>query len=142
MPYPSGALTGARDAHNGIDVVPPGSGGGVPVDQIVAYRWDPIALQFVEIPVQVDERYYYCLSNPPSSFSVYSGTDKELTYAWDTEAWMKIAGTCTSDYPSGFGPKPDPVPTLDDDDEIVFMASDAGPQAPLGALALAPPGTS
>src|SRR5207245_198827 len=56
--------------------------------------------------------------------------------------WMKIAGTCTSDYPSGFGPKPDPVPTLDDDDEIVFMASDAGPQAPLGALALAPPGSS
>jgi hypothetical protein len=90
----------------------------------------------------VDQRYYYCLSNPPSGFSAYSGTDKELTYAWDVEAWMKIAGTCTSDYPAGFGPKPDPVPTLDDDDEIVFMASDAGPQAPPGALALAPPGTS
>ena len=35
---------------------------------------------------------------------------------------------------------PDPVPTLDNDDEIVFMARDAGPQAPLGAPA--PPGTS
>jgi Big-like domain-containing protein len=141
-PYPSGSsfatFLAGRDAHNGIDVPTPAT--GVSVGDIVAFRWDGVG--FVEIPVQVDQRYYYCLSNPPSSFSVYSGTDKELTYAWDTESWMKIAGTCTADYPSGFGPKPDPVPTLDDDDEIVFMASDAGPQAPLGALALAPPGTS
>jgi hypothetical protein len=142
-PYPSGtsfaeSFTGGRDAHNGIDVPTPAI--GVSVDQIVAYRWDGTA--FVEIPVQVDQRYYYCLSNPPSGFSAYSGTDKELTYAWDTESWMKIDGTCTSAYPAGFGPKPDPVPTLDDDDEIAFMASDAGPQAPTGALLLAPPGTS
>ena len=143
MPYPSGALTGARDAHNGIDVVPPGSGGGVPVDQIVAYRWDPLALQFVEIPVQVDERYYYCLSNPPSGFAVYSGTDKELTYAWDVESWKKIGNDpsgCSTAYLPGDGPKADPVPNLDDDDEIVFMWSDAGPQAPIGAPD--PPGTT
>src|SRR5207245_5190875 len=38
------------------------------------------------------------------------------------------------------GPTPDPVPTLDDDDEIVFMASDAGAQAPLGTPP--PPDTS
>src|SRR5882672_8081857 len=142
-PYPSGTsfaqgFTGGRDAHNGTDVPTPAAGVGV--DQIVAYRWD--GAQFVEIPVQVDQRYFYCLSNPPSGFSMYSGTDKELTYAWDVEAWMKVDGTCAAAYPSGVGPKPDPVPTLDDDDEIVFMASDAGAQAPLGALALAPPGTS
>jgi len=139
MPYPSGTpFLGGRDAHNGTDVPTPAI--GVSVHDIVAFRWD--GTQFVEIPVQVDERYYYCLSNPPSGFSTYSGTDKELTYAWDNETWMKIAGTCAGEYPSGFTPKPDPVPTLDDDDEIVFMASDAGSQAPLGALALAPPGTS
>ena len=142
-PYPSGtsfaqSFTGGRDAHNGTDVPTPAV--GVPVDEIVAFRWDGV--QFVEIPVQVDQRYYYCLSNPPSGFSMYSGTDKELTYAWDVEAWMKIAGTCAAAYLPGFGPKADPVATLDDDDEIVFMASDAGPQAPAGALALAPPGTS
>ena len=142
MPYPSGALTGARDAHNGTDVVPPGAGAGVPVNEIVAYRWDPDQLppQFVEIPVQVDEKYYYCLSNPNSDFGVYSGTDKELTYAWDVESWKKIAGECSTEYLPGDGPKPDPVANLDDDDEIVFMWSDAGPQAPSGALD--PPGTT
>lgn len=138
MPYPSGALTGARDAHNGTDVVPPTAGGGVPVDQIVAYRWD--GLQFVEIPVQVDEKYYYCLSNPPSGFAIYSGTDQELTYAWDVESWKKIDGQCSTAYLPGDAPKPDPVANLDDDDEIVFMWSDAGAQAPLATLD--PPGTT
>ncbi len=38
QPYPSGALTGERDAHNGIYIAPPAI--GVPVDQIAAYRWD------------------------------------------------------------------------------------------------------
>src|SRR6185503_11038879 len=59
-PYPSGT-TGGRDAHN-----------GVPVNEIVAYRWT--GLGFQEIPVQVDQRFGYCLSNPPSGFSFYSGT--------------------------------------------------------------------
>ncbi len=135
QPYPSGALIGSRDAHNGIDVVPPAL--GVPVDEIAAYRWD--GSQWVEIPVQVDQMYYYCLSNPNSDFGVYSGTDKELTYAWDTESWKKIGGVCDAEYGPGLSAEPDPVPTLDNDDEIVFMASDAGDQAPLGALP--PPGT-
>jgi len=130
QPYPSGALIGNRDAHNGIEVAPPAI--GVPVDEIAAYRWD--GAQFVEIPVQVDEMYYYCLSNPNSDFGVYSGTDKELTYAWDVESWKKVAGECTAEYAPGESAKPDPVPTLDADDEIVFMASDAGGQAPVGTL--------
>ncbi|MEO6030252.1 MAG: Ig-like domain-containing protein, partial [Candidatus Binatia bacterium] len=129
MPYPSGALTGARDAHNGTFLTPPAL--GLPVGEIAAYRWD--GAQFVEIPVQVDQMYPYCLSNPNSDFGVYSGTDMELTYAWDIESWKKIAGVCTAQYPLGEGPLPDPVPTLDDDDEVVFMASDAGSQAPVGA---------
>ncbi len=136
QPYPSGALIGNRDAHNGIEVAPPAV--GVPVDEIAAYRWD--GAQFVEIPVQVDERYYYCLSNPNSSFGVYSGTDKELTYAWDVESWKKVAGECSTEYAPGTSAKPDPVPTLDADDEIVFMASDAGAQAPVGTLP--PPGAT
>jgi hypothetical protein len=136
-PYPSGT-TGGRDAHNGTVVVPPDPRPGVPVSEIVAYRWTGLAFQ--EIPVQVDQRFYYCLSNPGSSFAIYSGTDKELTYAWDVESWKKTAGQCSAAYPPGDGPTADPVATLDDDDEIVFMASDAGLQAPLGALA--PLGTS
>ena len=96
MPYPSGALIGDRDAHNGISVVPPDARPGVAVDQIAAYRWDGIG--WVEIPVQVDQMYPYCLSNPHSDFGIYSGTDMELTYAWDTEAWKKIDGDCTTAY--------------------------------------------
>ncbi len=128
MPYPSGALTGERDAHNGVVI--PSLPIGAPVSQIAAYRWD--GTQFVEIPVQVDQMFPYCLSNPNSDFGVYSGTDLELTYAWDTESWKKTAGTCSAEYPLLQGPTPDPVPTLDDDDEVVFMASDAGTQAPVG----------
>jgi hypothetical protein len=129
MPYPSGALTGARDAHNGTFLTPPAV--GIPANEIAAYRWD--GAQFVEIPVQVDQMYPYCLSNPNSDFGVYSGTDMELTYAWDVESWKKIAGICSAEYPLGEGPLPDPVATLDDDDELVFMAIDAGAQAPVGA---------
>jgi hypothetical protein len=136
-PYPSGT-TGGRDAHNGTTIVPPDLRTGVPVEQIVAFRWS--GLQWVEIPVQVDERFHYCLSNPGSDFAIYSGTDKELTYAWDVESWKKTDGLCTASYPPSVGPTPDPVPGLDDDDEITFMARDAGQQAPLALLP--PPGTS
>ena len=128
-PYPSGGLTGERDAHGGTFVTPPAT--GIPVAEIAAYRWNGSA--FVEIPVQVDEMYPYCLSNPNSDFGVYSGTDMELSYAWDVESWKMTAGVCSKEYASGDGPVPDPVATLDDDDEIVFMASDAGSQAPVGA---------
>lgn len=136
-PYPSGT-TGGRDAHNGTTLVPPDVRTGVPVEQVVAFRWTGLA--WVEIRVQVDERYFYCLFNPGSSFALYSGTDKELTYAWDVESWKKTAGTCTAAYPPLVVPTPDPVAGLDDDDEIAFMASDAGAQAPLAVLP--PVGTS
>jgi hypothetical protein len=136
-PYPSGT-TGGRDAHNGTTVVPPDLRTGVAVDDVVAFRWTGVA--WVEIPVQVDQRFQYCLSNPPSGFSFYSGTDLELTYAWDVESWKKTGGQCVAAYPPGAAPTPDPVATLDDDDEVAFMASDAGQQAPLALLG--PPGTS
>jgi hypothetical protein len=116
-------LPGERSAHHGTLVAPPAT--GVPVSEIVAYKWTGV--RFKEIPVQVDQLYPYCLANENSETfgQYYSGTDYELTYAWDTESWKKTAGTCTAAYPAGEGPLPDPVPTLDNDDEIVFMASDA-----------------
>jgi hypothetical protein len=89
--------------------------------------------------VQVDQRYPYFLANGRSSFSTYSGTDTELTYQWDTEAWKMTGGQCAKAYPAGQGPTVDPIPTLDDDDEVTFMASDAGDQAPPG---LAPRGAT
>ena len=141
-PYPSGAAVtgdGVRDAHNGTIVVPPDPRGqGVPVDEVAAYRWN--GTRFVEVPVQVDERFPYFLANGNSDFSTYSGTDEELTYVWDVEAWNRTAGTCFAEHPAGVPIRtPDPVPGLDDDDEIVFMASDAGAKAP--ATATGPTGT-
>jgi hypothetical protein len=142
-PYPSGAnqVPGAdrvRDAHNGTLVVPPDSRQGVPVDRIAAYSWGNGG--WVEVPVQVDQRFPYFLANGNSSFAVYSGTDEELTYQWDVESWRKTAGTCDAQYPPGVSAMQDPVPTLDDDDEISFYASDAGAAAPGGALG--PPHTA
>lgn len=134
-PYPSGATDGVRDAHNGTLAVPPDARTGAPVDQLTAWRWD--GDRFRQVPVQVDQRFPYFLANGRSSFSTYSGTDTELTYQWDTEAWKMTAGECTKAYPAGQHAAVDPVPTLDDDDEVVFMASDAGAAAPAGAI---PPG--
>lgn len=137
-PYPSGAGPGERDAHNGSVVVPPDPRGeGVPVDHVVAFRWD--GGRFVEIPVQVDERFPWFLANGDSDFGLYSGTDEELTYAWDVEAWNRTAGECHATHPEGVAAVPDPVSGLDDDDEIAFMAADAGGRAP--AAALGPAGT-
>ena len=163
-PYPSGATTtgdGVRHAHNGTITVPPDARPGADVDAIAAYRWN--GRKFTEVPVQVDQRFPYFLANGRSDFSVYSGTDEELTYAWapdrhatGEESWKKAFGDCTARYataaenaalPDHVSPAPagsgdtlgytgamqDPVPTLDDDDEVVFMARDAGPAAPAGA---------
>jgi hypothetical protein len=101
-PYPSGVTSamggdGVRSAHNGIITVPPDTRTGVNPDQIAAYRWDGLA--WSEVPVQVDQMYLYYLANGHSSFSIYSGTDQELTYAWNPtshsvgeESWKKVFG--------------------------------------------------
>jgi len=80
---PAGGLSGNQDAHHGTVSVPPDARTGVAVDQVVAYRWDGA---WVEIPVQVDEMYFYCLANPKSNpgvgFGAYSGpTCWEATYS-------------------------------------------------------------
>jgi hypothetical protein len=127
-----GTREGQRDAHAGQLVVPPDARQGVPVEKLAAYAW--VDGEFQEIPVQVDERFPYFLANGNSDFGIYSGTDEELTYAWDVESWKKTAGECEATYPEGETTMGDPVATLDDDDEIVFMADDAGGKAPSEAL--------
>lgn len=133
-PYPSGArqvpVDPVRSAHNGVLLYPPAGQPalpGVPVDQIAAYAYAEDGWR--EIPVQVDERMPYFLANANSSFSTYSGTDPELSYVWDTERWNPRDDTsgCRVAFDA---PTSDPVPGLDNDDEIVFMAKDAGGRAP------------
>lgn len=167
QPYPSGASAsgdGLRSAHNGTIVVPPDARKGVDPTDIAAFRWTTRGWR--EVPVQVDQRFPYFLANGRSTFSFYSGTDEELTYAWnpdghDTgeEAWRKVFGQCDARYARSLaevnaalkagwlnlGPQEkasaylhamtDPVPTLDDDDEIAVMARDAGAMAPAGTAA-------
>lgn len=90
----------ARSAHNGILTLPPDARTGIDPDQVAAYRWDGAV--WTEIPVQVDQRYPYLLANGHSSFSFYSGTSREVTYAWNPtahstgeESWKKVFGGIT-----------------------------------------------
>lgn len=111
MPWPSGVTAeyseqvdpslAVRTAHNGT--LAPAITSGVPVDEVAAYAWTQGAWR--EVPVQVDERYPYFLANARSDFAFYSGTDQELTYAWNPsahavgeEAWKKAFGDCTARY--------------------------------------------
>ncbi|MFN2545141.1 MAG: Ig-like domain-containing protein [Actinomycetota bacterium] len=143
-PNPLGSLAG-RDAHAGTLQVPQDPRAGVPVNQMTGFRWKGNGWR--QIPIQVDQRFPYFLANQNSSFQIYSWTDEELTYQWDQETWKKIAGECTAMYPDsahdpskmkGY-PTLDPVQGFDDDDELSFYVSDAGPQAPTDAPA--PPRT-
>jgi hypothetical protein len=108
-------------------------GAGTPVDKLLGYRWT--GTQFEQIPFQVDELATRYLSNNASTFSVYSQTDQHTTYVFDQERfrWTKSdpSDPCHA-VVDGAPTTPDPVPGLDTNDEVAFMASDAGFAAPAG----------
>src|SRR4051794_13366895 len=110
-------------------------GTGTPVDRLLGYRWNPASRRFVQIPFQVDEQFTRYLSNSASGFSVYSGQDQHTTYAYDREGFRWRDND--PDDPCAAKPDApvakDPVAGLDDNDELAFMASDAGPEAPADA---------
>lgn len=115
---------------------------GASTDRILGYRWD--GNQFVQIPLQVDERFTRYLTNNVSGFAFYSGVDQDLSYAFDREGYRFT----DSDPADPCRPIPrkdprygnerivaeaDPIPGLDDNDEVVFMVRSMGEQAPGGA---------
>jgi hypothetical protein len=114
---------------------------GTDVDRILAFRFDKKKDRFDQIPVQVDEVFTRYLDNSRSGFALYSGQDQHNTYAYDREGFRYTDSS--PDDPCLAIPRmvdgtrlkalPDPVPGLDDNDEIAFMFSDAGPRAPSGA---------
>ncbi|MDQ1439024.1 MAG: hypothetical protein QOK43_2653 [Acidimicrobiaceae bacterium] len=110
-------------------------GQGVPVDKLLGYRWDGTK-GWVQIPFQVDELATRYLSNANSGFAFYSESDQNLTYVYDQDRFNWTAedpaDPCHA-VPRGEPSSPDPVPGLDNNDEVAFMAADAGPQAPLDA---------
>ncbi|MDX6662860.1 MAG: hypothetical protein QOG09_962, partial [Solirubrobacterales bacterium] len=120
---------------------------GTPTDRLLGYRWDQAASKFVQIPFQVDEVFTRYLDNQASGFAIYSGEDQHTTYAFDREGFRFTANDPSdpckavaasdpaSSHPTPGGPEttPDPVPGLDNNDELSFMAGDAGARAPIGA---------
>ena len=86
----------------------------------------------------MDERFTRYLTNNESGFAFYSGMDKHTTYAFDREGWRFTASdpsdACLAAPRRGVVTTPDPIPGLDDNDEMVFMYSDTGPKpAPANA---------
>jgi hypothetical protein len=106
-------------------------GHGADVTKLLGYRWN--GKKFEQIPFQVDELATRYISNNASTFSVYSQTDQHPTYVFDQERfrWTKSdpADPCKA-VANGPATTPDPVPGLDTNDELAFMASDAGGEAP------------
>ena len=107
---------------------------GTPVDRLLGYRWDAGTRQFVQIPFQVDEVFTRYLDNSASGFAWYSGEDQHTTYAYDREGFRFFESDpnnpCIATTGGGPVTTPDPVQGLDDNDELAFMAADAGPRAP------------
>src|SRR3954466_8080398 len=112
-------------------------GEGVPTNRLLGYRWDTQTRAWKQIPFQVDEMFTRYLDNSASGFAVYSGEDKHTTYAFDREGWRYTksdpSNPCRAVPFDGQRTTPDPVKGLDDNDELAFMASDAGGPAPAGA---------
>ena len=108
---------------------------GTPADNLLGYRWD--GSKFVQIPFQVDEVFTRYLNNNYSGFGVYSGTDKHTTYAYDREGFRFTENSgengCIAAMKDKDEAAADPVKGLDSNDELAFMASDAGPMAPVDA---------
>ena len=109
---------------------------GTPVNRLLGYRWNPHAGKYVQIPFQVDEVFTRYLNNEASGFAVYSGEDQHTTYAFDREGFRYTKDGPPDDpcraQPAS-PPATDPVKGLDANDEVAFMASDAGPRAPASA---------
>src|SRR5438067_10160206 len=108
-------------------------GSGVDVHKLLGYRWN--GHKFVQIPFQVDEVATRYLSNDASTFSFYSETDQHLTYVFDQERFRWFgqdpADPCHAvPVDPAHITTPDTVPGLDANDELAFMASDAGDEAP------------
>src|SRR4051794_6270141 len=110
---------------------------GVPTNRLLGYRWNARSHKFQQIPFQVDQAFTRYLDNSASGFSVYSGQDQHTTYAYDHEGWRMYGqdpnDPCHAVAADGIKTTPDPVRGLDTNDELAFMASDAGPQAPSSA---------
>lgn len=149
--HPNPYDTSDKGEHNCYQPsrVPNNPNVGADTHRILGYRWD--GAKFVQIPLQVDEFFTRYITNNESGFAFYSGVDKETSPAWDREGFrysfddflLNGGNPCIpqpapgSTIINGKATTPDPVKGLDDNDQVVFMVSDAGdiatPGTPLPA---------
>ena len=137
---PPSASPGEGCAHNHyvkpeVDSADYAAPAGTPVDAMTGWRWDVKKSRFTQVPFQVDQMFVRYLDNSASGFAIYSGEDQHLSYEFDREGFRYTksdpSNPCLAIADSP--PATDPVKGLDTNDETVFMASDAGAQAPTGA---------
>jgi hypothetical protein len=93
---------------------------GTPVEDVVAFAYDASAGAFVQIPVQVDERYVYDVAR------VYEGiTDCYNTWCEDLPGHVVTLGYADARAAAG----PDPTAAFDADDEVALLLADFGDPA-------------
>ncbi|MEA2473280.1 MAG: hypothetical protein QOE06_1195 [Thermoleophilaceae bacterium] len=109
-------------------------GGGIATDLLLGYRYDTATKSWRQIPFQVDEMFTRYLNNSASGFAIYSGEDQHTTYAFDREGfrWFNSDPNDPCKAQPASPVAKDPVPGLDDNDELSFMYDDAGDQSPAG----------
>ena len=155
----------ARSAHNGFLVVPPATGVSVDQITAFRWlhnQWSEVPVQVDQrFPYFLANGHsgFSTYSGTDEELTYAWAPD---AHDRGEESWKKVFGQCSAGYqqsaadlaaakasgavtPSAVpgiapddytGAMQDPVPTFDNDDEISFMAGDAGPQAPSGT---APP---
>ena len=106
---------------------------GVYPDQLLGYRWQKQHHKFVQIPFQVDKVFTRYLENDASGFAFYSGADQHTTYQWDNEGFRAYPDPNDPCHALYKPPAEDPIPYFDTNDEVAFMYSDGGPEAPRDA---------
>jgi hypothetical protein len=109
--------------------------GGFDVARLRGYRYDAARRSWRQIPFQVDEVFERYLNNSASGFAFYSGEDKHTTYAYDREGfrWFENEPGDPCKAKPAKEVATDPIPGLDDNDELAFMYSDAGDRMPEGS---------
>jgi hypothetical protein len=105
---------------------------GIYPDQLLGYRWDAKHGEFVQIPFQVDKVFTRYLENDASGFAIYSGADQHTTYQFDREGFRNYPDPSDPCHALYHPAAKDPIPYFDTNDEVSFMYSDSGPQAPAG----------
>jgi hypothetical protein len=106
---------------------------GIHPDQLLGYRYNPHSHKFVQIPFQVDKVFTRYLENDASGFAIYSGADQMRTYQWQQEGFRNYPDPNDPCHALYHPAAQDPIPYFDTNDEVSFMDSDSGPQAPSGA---------